>query len=209
MTQGDSAGMPQFKEAVRANGDGMERGWRMWKRWSRRQGAAAPEAARPAGAGPRVAPVVTLRPMTEAEYAGMRAYLDEGYAQDIARVMDLTIEEARAAGAKQIAELLKNGLATEGHYLWKIIADQGDAVGDLWTLVDPGKRRAFIYFIGIDEQSRGKGYGKAAMLALETAVRPKGADHIDLNVFGDNPTAIRLYEGLGYLPTAINMRKML
>ena len=181
----------------------------MWKRWSKRQGSEASEASRPSGAEQRPTPVVTLRPMTEAEYAGMRAYLDEGYAQDIARAMDIPIEEARAAGAKQIAELLKDGLATEGHYLWKIIADQDDAVGDLWTFVDPGKRRAFIYFIGIDERGRGKGYGKAAMLALEAAVRPKGADHIDLNVFGDNPTAIRLYEGLGYLPTAINMRKML
>ena len=82
-------------------------------------------------------------------------------------------------------------------------------MGDLWTFVDPGKRRAFIYFIGIDERGRGKGYGKAAMLALEAAVKQKGADHIDLNVFGDNSTAIRLYEGLGYQPTAINMRKEL
>jgi ribosomal protein S18 acetylase RimI-like enzyme len=47
------------------------------------------------------------------------------------------------------------------------------------------------------------------MLSLETAVRPKGADHIDLNVFGDNTTAIRLYEGLGYRPAAISMRKPL
>ena len=167
----------------------------MWRRGSNRQGSEAP--------------VVTLRPMTEAEYAAMRAAIEEGYAQDVARAMDIPIEEARASAARQFADLLKDGLATEGQYLWKVVADEDGAVGDLWTFVDPGKRRAFIYFIGIDERYRGKGYGKAAMLALEAAVRPKGADHIDLNVFGDNTTAIRLYEGLGYRPTAMNMRKVL
>ncbi len=157
----------------------------------------------------RVTPVVTLRPMTEAEYAALRAFIVEDYAREIARVMDLSPEEARAAAAKQTNDLLKDGLATEGHSLWKIIAEPDGAVGDLWVFVDPGKRRAFIYFIGIDVLHRGKGYARAAMLALEAEVKPRGADHIDLNVFGDNTTAIRLYEGLGYQPMAISMRKML
>jgi ribosomal protein S18 acetylase RimI-like enzyme len=180
-----------------------------WKRGSRRQGSAAAEAAPSARERQRVAPSVTLRPMTEAEYASLLAFMFDDYAREVALVMDMSIEEGRAAATKQIADLLKDGLATEGHSLWKIIADPDGAVGDLWVFVAPAKRRAFIYFIGIDEPHRGKGYSKAAMLALETVVRPKGADHIDLNVFGDNTTAVRLYEGLGYRPTAINMRKEL
>jgi ribosomal protein S18 acetylase RimI-like enzyme len=147
--------------------------------------------------------------MIEAEYVGFRTFMDEDYAQVIARAMDLSIEDARALADKQLADLLKNGLATEGHHLWKIMTDHDGAVGDLWTFVDPAKRAAFIYFIGIDERHRGNGYGKAAMLALEAAVRLEGADHIDLSVVGDNTTAIRLYEGLGYRPTAIGMRKRL
>lgn len=181
----------------------------MWGRWLKRQGSAAREEAQSAGEPQRATPAVTLRPMTEAEYVSLRAFLDEDYARELARAMDLSIEEARVEAAKQTGELLKDGLTTEGHYLWKIMADQDGAVGDLWVFVDPGKRRAFIYFIGINERYRGKGYARAAMLALEAAVKPMGADHIDLNVFGDNTTAIRLYEGLGYRPTAINMRKAL
>ena len=45
------------------------------------------------------------------------------------------------------------------------------------------------------------------MLTLETTVKPLGANHIDLNVFGDNTVAVHLYESLGYQPTAILMRK--
>ena len=69
------------------------------------------------------------------------------------------------------------------------------------------KARAFIYFIGIDEGYRGQGYSRAAMLAMENTVKPLGANHIDLNVFGDNTVAVRLYESLGYKTTAMNMRK--
>lgn len=181
--------------------------WRRGAKGTNQQDTGVAETAGTAGAERQVTPTVTLRPMTEAEYTAMRAYLDEGYAQEVARAMDISLEEGRAAAAKQLAELLPSGLASEGHYFWKIVAEEGDAVGDLWTFIDPQRHRAFIYFIGTDEAQRGKGYGRAAMLALEAAVRPLGADHIDLNVFGENTTARRLYESLGYEATAINMRK--
>jgi ribosomal protein S18 acetylase RimI-like enzyme len=157
----------------------------------------------------RTVPTVTLRPMTEDEYVTLHAWMDEDYAQDIARAMDVPIEEARVMAAKQLADLLPNGLATEGHYMWKPVSAGDGPVGDLWVHIEPARRRAFIYFIGIDAPFRGKGYGKAVMLALEPIAKAKGADHIDLNVFGDNTTAIRLYQGLGYRTTAMNMRKVL
>ena len=145
--------------------------------------------------------------MTESEYQRLREAIFEDYARDIANVSSLSIEEGRKAAARQFDALLPDGIASKGHYFWRIVSDKGDAVGDLWVLVESEKTRAFIYFIGIDEQYRGHGYSKAAMLALETTVKPLGASHIYLNVFGDNTVAVRLYESLGYKPTAINMRK--
>jgi len=151
--------------------------------------------------------VVTLRPMTEAEYAQLRSYLDEDYAQEVAKAMAVSIEEGRAAAQKQLGELLKDGLQSEGHYLWKIVAEDGAAVGDLWILVEPAKGRAFIYFIGIDEPYRGKGYGRTTMQALEPEVKSLGAQRVELSVFGDNATAIHLYQSLGYQVLGMGMRK--
>jgi len=122
-------------------------------------------------------------------------------------VRSLTIKEGQAEATRQFATLLPDGIASKGHYFWRIIAEDDDDVGDLWVLVEGEKQAAFIYFIGIDEDQRGHGYSKAAMLSLETTVKPLGANHIDLNVFGDNTTAVHLYESLGYKPTAMNMRK--
>ena len=150
---------------------------------------------------------ITLRPMTETEYQRMRAAIFEDYARDIANVTSASIEEGRTAAARQFDQLLLDGIASKGHHFWRIIEERGDAAGDLWALVEPEKQRAFIYFIGIDEPYRGHGYSRAAMLALEAEAKLLGANHIDLNVFGDNTVAIRLYESLGYKPTAINMRK--
>jgi ribosomal protein S18 acetylase RimI-like enzyme len=180
-----------------------------WRRESRQQRAGEPEAAQASERSGRPAPAVTLRAMTEAEYDAFRIVLEEQYARDTARARDIPLEEAHIVTGRQVAEQLKDGLATEGHHLWKVVSEQAGPVGDLWIFVDPTKCTAFIYDIAISEQYRGKGYGKAAMLAVEAAVRPMGAARIDLNVFGYNTTARRLYEGLGYEPIAIGMRKAL
>jgi ribosomal protein S18 acetylase RimI-like enzyme len=150
---------------------------------------------------------VAFRPMTQAEYEHLRSWLDEDYAHDVAKAMAMSPEEAREAAQKQFAELLPTGLSSEGHHFWKIMAPDGAAVGDLWVQLGPAKGRAFLYFIGIDEEFRGKGYGRAAMQALEAEVRPLGATRIDLSVFGDNATAIHLYQSLGYHIQAMGMRK--
>ena len=47
------------------------------------------------------------------------------------------------------------------------------------------------------------------MLARESRVKPLRVQRIDLNVFGDNTVAVRLYENSEYKPTAMNMRKQL
>jgi ribosomal protein S18 acetylase RimI-like enzyme len=147
--------------------------------------------------------------MTETDYQQLRAWLDEDYARDVAKAMAMSLEEGREAAQKQLAELLPTGRSSEGHHLWKIVASDGAAVGDLWVQVGPAKGRAFIYFIGTDKAHRGKGYGRAAMQALEAAVRPLGATRIDLSVFGDNTTAINLYRSLGYQVQGMGMRKPL
>jgi ribosomal protein S18 acetylase RimI-like enzyme len=147
--------------------------------------------------------------MSESEYQRVRDAIFEDYARETANVSSLSIEEGRKAAARQFEQLLPDGIASKGHHFWRIVNDNGNAVGDLWVLVESEKARAFIYFVGIDEEYRGQGYSRAAMLALETTVKPLGAQHIDLNVFGDNTVAVRLYESLGYKPTAMNMRKEL
>ncbi len=61
----------------------------------------------------------------------------------------------------------------------------------------------------IDEEFRGRGYGRQAMLLAEELARTNGASTMRLNVFGHNNVARRLYWSLGYQETSVHMRKAL
>jgi ribosomal protein S18 acetylase RimI-like enzyme len=153
--------------------------------------------------------MVTLRPMTEDEFAALKAAMYASYPEERARAAGggVVTEEEIEAGKRQIDELMDEGIQSKEHHYWKIVAPQDGAVGDLWVMVDDARHRAFIYFIGTDAAFRGRGYGQQAMEALEAEVRPLGVTQIALNVWGDNSVARRLYERMGYQPQAIQMAK--
>jgi ribosomal protein S18 acetylase RimI-like enzyme len=145
--------------------------------------------------------------MTEQEYTAFMAATLPDYAADRARAEELPLEEEQAAASEQIAGLLPQGLQTPNHYFWRVVTEEGAAVGSLWVFHNAAQRRAFIYDIVIDEAQRGKGYGEATMRAMEEALRPMGVTHIALNVFGFNTTARALYDKLGYQVAATIMLK--
>ena len=152
--------------------------------------------------------MIELRPMTEEEFATLKAAMYAGYPEERAKATGGTItEEDIEAGRRQIDELMSEGIHSKAHHYWKMVAPEVGAVGDLWVFVDDAKHRAFIYFIGTDEAYRGRGYAQQALEALEAAVRPLGVTQISLNVFGDNAVARRLYERVGYQPQAVLMAK--
>ena len=65
----------------------------------------------------------------------------------------------------------------------------------------------FIYDVEIDEAHRGKGYGRAAMELAEQEANALGIGRIELNVFGGNDVARRLYLSVGYVETSVQMAK--
>jgi ribosomal protein S18 acetylase RimI-like enzyme len=152
--------------------------------------------------------MVTFRPMTEDEFAAFKAFMSVEYEQDVARGMGLPVEEVRERAQQQLESLMKDGLSSQEHLYWKVVAPEGGVVGDLWVMLQP-RRQSFIYYIGINEAQRGKGYGEETMRHLEDEMRSRGVTHIALNVFGDNAVARRLYERVGYQTAAIYMNKAL
>jgi ribosomal protein S18 acetylase RimI-like enzyme len=150
---------------------------------------------------------VTLRPMTEAEFESWKERIGVGYAGAIGPARALTPEQALEQSHKELRQLLPDGLATKEHLLWSAYAEDGTVVGDLW--IHARKPVPFVYDIEVREDQRGHGYGRAIMLAGEEECRSRGFDRLDLNVFGDNTTAIALYDSLGYVVISQQMRKQL
>jgi len=140
-----------------------------------------------------------------------RAFVEHSivsYALGIETQGGQTAEFARKKSQEDHAAILPDGLETAGHTLW-IVEAGGEPVGFLWLAErDSGGRRViFIYDVEIDEAHRGKGYGRAAMELAEEQARAEGIGRIELNVFGGNEVARKLYLSLGYVETSVQMGK--
>ncbi len=152
---------------------------------------------------------VKLVAMNESEYQiwykrSIANYRDENHKNG------MTLEEAQKKSDDDFARLLPHGLKSVDQHIMAVKAD-GEWVGTLWFGVRGAQdnRKAFIYDIVLDENTRGKGYGKKAMVLLEDEVRRLGLRHIGLHVFGHNTVARNLYTTLGYEITNLNMEKTL
>ena len=150
---------------------------------------------------------VRLRPMTEAEFAVWREMSVREYAAEIARSRDLDPEAAATQSAGEFADLLPDGLSSPRMHLWTAVVGE-EAVGIGWFELRQRASgvSAWIYDISVDSGRRGQGLGRGLLDALHDAARELGATSMTLNVFGDNATAIRLYESSGYTVTAQQMR---
>lgn len=153
---------------------------------------------------------LSLRPMSQEEYVVWRERSERGYAADIAVSRDLDPAAAEAASRGEFAELLPDGLTSPGMHLFTaVVGDEPVGIGWFELRQRASGTSAWIYDIRLDGDRRGQGLGRALLEALHDAARDLGATTMTLNVFGDNPTAIRLYETSGYTVTAQQMKRTL
>ena len=111
--------------------------------------------------------------------------------------------DAAAYAEQQLPLLLPDGLGTPGQHIWTV--HEGDAeIGHVWLRVqlEPGGWEAYLLDIALHPDVRGRGLGRATMLAAEEQARGFDARVMLLNVFGYNRPALRLYARLGYQPVA-------
>lgn len=169
-----------------------------------------PESPPSGGSAPRVPPTVRLVPLPGAQ---LDEYLEpeiRGYADDHVRDGQWSPAEALERSRAEFRELLPQGVDTPDHHLRVVVAGPDNPpVGWLWYALrkDGPAPYLFIYNLTIFEAYRGRGYGEAALRALEPIARALGVARIGLHVFGHNQLAIRLYERVGYRTTNLLMSK--
>ncbi len=148
--------------------------------------------------------------MTEAEFVRFRVLDRQNYTESIIQAYGLSREEAQREALTLGEDILKEGMRSPGHEFFTVVEDaSGKAVGYLWCEVNREKRRAFLYFVAVEEPERGKGMGEAALRRLEGQLKAEGIRSLGLHVFSHNTGALRLYERLGFQVTSVNMQKAL
>ena len=98
---------------------------------------------------------VSLRTLTEEEYAGYRARSVPMYADELVRSKGISREEAEKNSATTFPATVADVLAEAGASISRVLADD-EPVGWLW-LAPAGVDSLFIYDIEIDEPHRGRG----------------------------------------------------
>jgi GNAT superfamily N-acetyltransferase len=149
---------------------------------------------------------VTLRPLRDDEFPEWLAAQRSEYVRGMVEDAGMARPAAEEKAARDIGSILPDGLATRDAHVW-IVEAEGVRVGTVFLGVRAGG--AWLYDITIDEGVRGRGYGRAAMIALEEQARSLGFDNIGLNVWGGNAVARGLYGSLGYVEESVHMRKPL
>jgi len=154
--------------------------------------------------------MVRLEKMAAEDFDTYIEKLTANYAKDNVRSGRWTREEALEKSVSQINSLLPEGIETQNHVFFSIVDEgTGDVVGYIWLHVVPGEgpKKAFIYDLIIFEKFRKRGYGRAALVALEEYAKEKGIASISLHVFAHNAAALSLYRKMGYEVTSMNMKK--
>jgi ribosomal protein S18 acetylase RimI-like enzyme len=66
------------------------------------------------------------------------------------------------------------------------------------VLVGHDGHRGWVYYVSVDPDHRGKGYGRVIMAAAEDWLRARGIEKLQLMVRGDNAEVHAFYRSLGY-----------
>lgn len=153
---------------------------------------------------------LALLEMDDRDFASRRESMITGYAEAIAVARGLSLPDAVAESERDIAERLPRGRATRGQLLRKAVVD-GVEVGWIWVSL-PGTsmpETAWISDVEVHAGNRRRGHGEEIIRAVEVELAESGVPRLGLNVFGDNDTARRLYERLGFEVTARQLSREL
>jgi len=140
---------------------------------------------------------ITARPMTQAEYPEWLASEKVAYVGDIVRAGALSPEEAVRKSDRDFAKLIPEGLATPDN-TFLVLEAVGERVGTGWLKHGHLPGVTYGYSLHIQEEHRGKGYGRAAMAAGEQATLAADDVALMFTVWGGNEVAMNLYTSAGY-----------
>ncbi|GAA0576484.1 hypothetical protein GCM10009534_08170 [Kribbella sandramycini] len=149
---------------------------------------------------------MALRPTTEGEFPELFERAVESFAAGVGPARDLEPASALRYARESIAKLVPNGLHSPHQLIYTAWA--GDVmVGSVW--IGTAGPIPYIYNLEVLADQRGRGYGRAIMLATADECRRLGYHRLDLNVFADNAAALNLYTSLGYTVVSQQMRREL
>lgn len=147
--------------------------------------------------------MITRRDRTAAEFAVYLLGVVEKYARDLGDNHGYSLSVGRDNAARIMHDYLPDGHETVDHRLWCIVRD-AELVGYLWVSLRD-RPQAYICDFSILPPWRRRGYGRAALTALDSELAAAGCTEVALRVAANNPHARALYESNAFHLTGYTM----
>ena len=140
--------------------------------------------------------------------------LGSEYARSLVEEAGFSAEEAAAKTEADHASLFPHRAQQLDHRIAVVEdASSGEGLGHVfWAARTPpgsSRMRAYLYDLFVADRFRGRGIGRRVLELLEADARREGLPGIDLNVWGGNDVARRLYRSAGFKERAVFMSKEL
>ena len=154
---------------------------------------------------------LAIRPIREDELGGMLADMHANYVSAMVEDggFDQDVAEEKATADNGV--LFPDGRPTPDIGLYALEAE-GAKIGRLCIAERPEilhRGALWILELFIDEEHRGRGYGRQTLKFAEEEAARRGLDRLSLNVWGGNEIARRLYGEVGFRENAVLMTKSL
>lgn len=153
--------------------------------------------------------MLELRRMQEKEYSEYRRFFISEYATDLSENYGYESDFAQEVATRAIDGDLPQGVSEGVETLFCIVAalPEESVVGYLWYgMIDAGKSAYIKDFCILDKFQR-RGFGRAALNALDSHLALQGIAEVKLRVAANNPNARALYESTDFVVTGYNMSK--
>ncbi len=166
----------------------------------------------------RVVREVDLVPLSSEEIDAFLERQIAEYAEEKRRAGHWSGADAQELSRKSVMAVVGPDPMKGDHRFFKGTSEDGACVGWIWVGLPPGEfhlqRARWLYQILVEEDSRGRGFGRAMLVALEDLLSGAGVEALHLNVFKWNLVARSLYDSMGYevvleTETEAGMRKRL
>ena len=129
---------------------------------------------------------VRLEPLEDGAVPSFARRARETYERQMVDFGGIDPAFARVKAEEDPARLFPDGRPADDLFAFTVVDDDnvGEAGIVFFAAVPQGEKTvAFVYGIEVDETHRGRGFGRAAMLAVEAKARELGHDEVRLNVF--------------------------
>ena len=128
------------------------------------------------------------------QWSDLDAFIEMHQTLKREKVMARRLDMDRTSGGRYLAEILVN--LEEGRQSYLLVERGGQLVGEGFT-----KKNGHRYFsigLALVSDARGIGIGTKLMWALEKESKRLGATGLYLSVWSENPSAVHVYEKVGY-----------